>query len=353
MLNFLRAKSVNTVGVGVDIGASSIKVVELHNDRGVMTLATYGSIDLAPYAGLPAGQVIRLGEQKLGEALHDLMDAAKVTSKDVYVNLPLSECFITTITVPDLEGEELKSAALIEARKYLPMSISEVTINHWPLPRSEQAEKGKREVGIVAVKNTLLTEYNNIFKNTNLNIKGFEVEIYSANRSLADGSNIVKMLVIIGAETTSVSIIDGGVVVRSASVSKGGQGITLGLNNYMLLNNFEEAENLKLNSTGTSQELEVKTALENLSYPLLEELSHMVERLERGYNKKVEKIEIIGGGAMMLGIKGFSESVLKRPCEIRSGFEKIKIPDYLKPLLDKEGVRYSIASGLAMKFFEI
>lgn len=353
MLDFLRSKSVNRVGVGVDIGASSIKVVELHNDGGVMTLATYGSIDLAPYAGLPAGQVIKLGEQKLGEALHDLMDAAKVSSKDVYVNLPLSECFITTITVPDLEGEELKSAALIEARKFLPMPISEVTINHWPLPRIDGLEKGKREVGIVAVKNTLLTEYNNIFKNTNLNIKGFEVEIYSANRSLADGSTAVKILIISGAETTSASIVDGGVVVRSTSVSKGGQGITLGLNNYMLLNNFEEAENLKLNSNGTIKELEVKTALENLSYPLLEEVSHMVERLERGYNKKVEKIEIIGGGAMMLGMKQFSEAVLKRPCEIRSGFEKIKIPDYLKSLLEKEGVRYSIASGLAMKFFEI
>ena len=352
MLDFLHSKTVNKVGVGVDIGASSIKVLELHNNNGVMTLATYGSIDLAPYAGLPAGQVIRLGEAKLGEALHDLIEAAKVSIKDVFVNLPMNECFITTITVPDLEGEELKSASLIEARKYIPMPISEVTVNHWPIPRSDTWEKGKREVGIVAVKNTLLTEYANIFKNTSLNIKGYEVEIYSANRTLADASSLVKVLVIIGAESSSVSIVDGGVVVRSAAVSKGGQAITLGLNNYMLLNNFEEAENLKQNSAGSLKESEIRAALENLSYPLLEEIAHMVERLERGYNKKVEKIELMGGGAMMLGIQKLCEDIIHRPCEVRSGFEKVKVPDYLKDLLSKEGPRYSIAAGLAMKSFE-
>src|SRR3989344_6271991 len=68
--------------VGIDVGSSSIKVVQLRRKGGRAVLETYGELALGPYAGVGIGQATNLPEEKLSEALQDIMREANVTTRD-------------------------------------------------------------------------------------------------------------------------------------------------------------------------------------------------------------------------------------------------------------------------------
>ena len=71
--------------IGLDIGASAVKVVQLRKEKNRIILDTYGEVALGPYGGLKIGQSIHLGEEKLVEAIKDLFKEAKVTARDTVI----------------------------------------------------------------------------------------------------------------------------------------------------------------------------------------------------------------------------------------------------------------------------
>jgi Tfp pilus assembly PilM family ATPase len=82
--------------LGVDIGTSAIKVVELEERNGVVTLVTYGEIQLGPYAGKPLGAAVHLSPKQEQEALVDVIRESAVKSRNGVFAMPLSASFIST-----------------------------------------------------------------------------------------------------------------------------------------------------------------------------------------------------------------------------------------------------------------
>jgi len=116
--------------VGVDIGTYAIKVVQVRHDNDQIHLETYGELEMAAYDSLSHGSVTNLGEKKTVQAIRDLFTAAKVTATNVVFSIPITSCFISDIDIPKVSDEELRSIIPIEARKYLPIPVSEVKINY-------------------------------------------------------------------------------------------------------------------------------------------------------------------------------------------------------------------------------
>ena len=85
----LFSKEVKSV-IGVDIGTSAIKVVQLRRERGRVILETYGAIALGPYAGVEVGRATALPAEKIAEALKDVVREANVTTVDSAVSIPYS-----------------------------------------------------------------------------------------------------------------------------------------------------------------------------------------------------------------------------------------------------------------------
>ncbi|MBI4128654.1 MAG: pilus assembly protein PilM, partial [Parcubacteria group bacterium] len=106
--------------LGVDIGAASIKVVQLRSSRGTAILETYGEIALGPYAKMPVGKVVKLTPEVTAQALNDLMKEANVTAKNAGIAIPFSSSLINVIDLPKVDAESLKRIVPIEARKYIP-----------------------------------------------------------------------------------------------------------------------------------------------------------------------------------------------------------------------------------------
>src|SRR3989344_7652217 len=113
--------------IGIDIGSAYLKVVQLRRKVGKAVLETYGELALGPYAGSEIGRATNLPVPALAEALRDLLREAHVTTANGAVAVPFASSLVTTIDMPALSEQELSSAVPIEARKYVPVPISEVS----------------------------------------------------------------------------------------------------------------------------------------------------------------------------------------------------------------------------------
>ena len=118
--------------LGIDVGASSVKIVQLKKKNGKAVLETYGEIALGPYASAQVGQSTSPPAEKIGEALTDLMREANVTAHTGGIAVPLSSSLISVITLPTKSKEDLKTMVPIEARKYIPVPVSEVALDWRP-----------------------------------------------------------------------------------------------------------------------------------------------------------------------------------------------------------------------------
>ncbi|MEZ0209050.1 MAG: pilus assembly protein PilM, partial [Candidatus Paceibacterota bacterium] len=130
MFQFFKKEDVGQA-IGLDIGSASVKVVQLRREKEKIILDTYGEIELGPYAGLSPGQAVHLGEEKLLEAIQDVMKEAKVTARDAVVSIDSGAAFVSLVKVPKVEDSELRTMMPFEARKYIPIPLTEVQMDWW------------------------------------------------------------------------------------------------------------------------------------------------------------------------------------------------------------------------------
>ena len=102
--------------VGIDIGSSAIKVVEIKKKGGKAILETYGAIALGPYAVLDIGRVTNLPPEKIAEALKEVLKQSGVTTSSAALSIPVQSSLIFTIELPaQIKENEIASIPRIPA----------------------------------------------------------------------------------------------------------------------------------------------------------------------------------------------------------------------------------------------
>jgi type IV pilus assembly protein PilM len=351
--------------VGLDIGSSFIKVVQLQKKGSKAMLDTYGEIAVGPLAGLEVGQSAVLPVDKIVEAVNDLFTEAKVTSRDLVFSLPLSTTLVTVIEMPDVGEEKLKEMIPLEARKYIPTPVAEVSLSHWVIPSvartyidpdKEEAlktEKPKVEVLLVAVHNDILARYTDIATKLGATSASFEIEIFSSIRSALGRSTDPTMIIDIGAATTNVVVVEEGIIRSSHAVNVGSQDVTLALSRARGITMLE-AEEIKRDFG----------LLGDPSDPSIAEITRLsVERLFTEANRiyttyrhtkrtNIAKVILVGGGAMMKGIVDVAKSTFDATVIPGAAFEKVEAPAVVAPLLADAGPEFAVAVGLALRNLE-
>ena len=101
--------------LGVDIGSSSVKVVQLRKERDQAILETYGELALGPYAGAEVGQATNLSAEQIAETLKDLLREAKVTTKKCGVSIPYARSLLSFVSLPNRkDAKEQKTVIALE-----------------------------------------------------------------------------------------------------------------------------------------------------------------------------------------------------------------------------------------------
>src|SRR3989344_8400887 len=123
--------------LGIDIGSSSIKAVQLRKRSGQALLETYGEIALGPYSGLEIGRATHLPAERLSEALNDVLRESNTTTKKCGIAIPLPSSMVSLIEMPALSPSQLATMIPLEARKYIPVPINEITLDWWVIPEDD------------------------------------------------------------------------------------------------------------------------------------------------------------------------------------------------------------------------
>ena len=350
--------------VGIDIGKSSIKVVQLRKEKGAAVLETYGEIALGPYGDLEIGQATNLGAEKIAEALSDLMKESNVTTKNCALSIPFSSSLISLISLPRKNKKELEKMIPIEARKYIPVPISEVKLDWFMLPEAEAKyvsdENGdiderneKAKVLLVAIHNEVLEKYREVLQNTELEPTFSEIEIFSAVRAVIEKGSSPMVVLDIGAATSKLYMVEYGIVKASHNITRGAQDISLALSKSWNTS-FKKAEEMKRihglsgGAEGSEEAQVAQTAQLSMDY-IFTETRRMILSYQKKYNVSIEKLVLIGGGAAIKNLDPLAKSYFDIEVEQGDPFGKVQSPAFLDDVLRDAGPTFSVATGLALR----
>ncbi len=342
--------------IGLDFGSSSVKVVQIKKKGGKAVLETYGEIALGPYAGTEVGRATNLPAEKIVEATKDLLREANVTTSSGAVALPLSASMVSLVEMPVLEESKMKDMVPIEARRYIPIPISEVTLDWWIIPKEEEGAAvpapsgGKADVLLVAILNEALKKYQSISSDLALTQSFFEIEIFSTVRATLDQGIKPVMVVDFGAATTKLYLVEHGIIKDSHIINRGSQDITLALSQGLTVP-VQKAEEMKrsIGLSSPEQNKQMHDTINLILDNIFNEANRVLVSFEKRFNKPVSAVVLSGGGA---GMKGFLEAAQKRfsvDVTIADPFGKLVTPPFLAPVLKSVGPEFAVAVGIALR----
>ncbi|MDB5244426.1 MAG: hypothetical protein JWN18_296 [Parcubacteria group bacterium] len=357
-LDSLFAKKEKSV-IGVDIGSSSLKVVQLRKEHGKAVLETYGELALGPYGGSEVGQATNLSAEQITTTLKDLLREAKVTTASAGVSIPFARSLLTLVTLPyRKDPSEQKTVIELEARKYIPLPITEVQLDWFIVPRSEQAafaagdtksgSAGPQTVDVllVAVHNDELALLQSVVTGAGLSTSFYEIEIFSTIRAVVDDPVRPVMVLDVGAASTKTYVIERGVVALSHAISTGSQDITRAIS---------VSGNLSIARAEVLKKEQGISGADTLGGPelvfsrIFAEARRVLVQYETAHAKSITSIVLTGGGGVTKELGAYAKNIFSIDVRVADPFSKTEAPAFMRPILEEIGPEFAVAVGLALR----
>lgn len=345
--------------LGIDIGTSSIKAVELSRRGERRKLENYGEIASKvlyekPFRTFEKSSLL-LSTQDISRAIKAVLEEAKIKTRRVVFSIPDFSTFYTSFDLPPMTKEELPQAIRYEASHHVPMPLAEVTLD-WQVIEGHLSnqEKAGLKILLVTVPNEIINQYKEISKLSGLELLALEAEVFSLLRSLIGEQKETILLIDIGAQSTTCSIVEKKVLKMSYSFDMSGNELTEVISKGIGVD-YKTAESLKEKYgilSATSQEspaVEVKQIL----IPLIDVIIKEAERILKNFNQIVpQKIIIAGASASLPGLKKYFQDCFKKEVITINPFSNLFFPPILETTLKEMGSAYAIAIGVALRGLE-
>ena len=350
--------------LGVDVGTSSVKIVELEREGEHLKLANYGLIDGSDFFGETLGSPntplgIKISENDVASVLKHLLASARVKARSAVMSIPIFSSFLTVMELPGLSAKELESAVPFEARSYIPVPLSEVVLDWLIIPEEglvapaapTPTGKGKVTILLIAVPKEVVSKYQRIAAAANLELAALESESFSLARSLVGPDLGTIMIVDMGARSTNLTIISRGFILMSHSADMSGKEITKVVGHSL---NVAPSRAEELKKTAGVSAASAEKGLAQVIAPFIDKLVSEVEKMESLLNKKtskrVEKIILTGGAANLPGLTEYLSRRLGVEVIIGSSLGRVKFDPALEQIFRRElSPSLAVAVGLAMR----
>ncbi len=349
-LDSLFAKKEKSV-LGVDIGSSSLKVVQLRKEKGQAVLETYGELALGPYSGMEVGQATNLSAEQITETLKDLLREAKVTTTSCGVSIPYARSLLTLVSLPyRADPKEQKTVIELEARKYVPVPINEVQLDWFIVPQvgpsGNAGARDKIEVLLVAVHNDEMSLLQQVVAGAGLSASFYEIEIFSTIRAAVDDPVRPVMVLDVGAASTKAYIIEHGVVALSHAISSGSQDITRAI---AVSGNVSIAEAEALKKREGFGDGGALGSPELVFSRIFAEVRRVLIQYETTHKKSVTSIIFTGGGGITKELDDYAKRIFSIDIRVADPFAKTEAPAFMRPILQEIGPEFAVAVGLALR----
>jgi len=337
--------------LGIDIGTSSVRVVELSKWGGGRTLENYGEIKAPslfkePLRTLDGGSYL-LSSHFISRAIKAILNEARIDTKAAIFSIPDFSTFFVSFDLPPMQEKEIPNAIRFNAPQYIPLPVSETTLD-WRLISGRPGDsKSNLKVLVIAIANQLVQEYQRVAQMAGLELYALEAEALAVVRSLIRDNKKVICLIDLGVQSTTVNIVDKGVLKKSFSVNFAGNQLTYAIASA-LDKEYIEAEEIKCRDGLLSKEKNVTDTLYLLIDPLLTEVKKICSEFFQTEEEEIEEIYLTGGTANLPGLKDYFAEALKKQIETPNCFSDFLYPPILNETLAKISASYSVAVGVAM-----
>jgi len=338
--------------IGIDIGSSSMKVVEMQERKGVLTLTTYGELQLGPYVDQEVGQSVILDSKKEQQALVDVIRESAIKSNRAVFAMPLASSFVTMINFRSEPNEDLASRVRVESRKYIPVPIGEVTLDWAEVESAKNMTEDDKSVLVAAIQNQALNRFKILMQFASLKEPPTEIECFSTVRGVYDENETDVAVIDIGAVSTKLYIANKGLLMRMHRVRSGGALATKQIAKEFNLS-FEEAEIKKRTTRKDDKDFRELEKAHHHSYDRTwHEFRQVIKEYENDMDTKIEKIYLTGGGSIFPTTKNLIQEVLRKDITTVNTFSKLAYPAFMEDILAELNPTFHVAIGAALRMFE-
>lgn len=355
----------DTIAVGVDLGSSSVKIVELEKKDGVLELKNYAIAHGKDEFIKPGASGVI--SESAGLAVKKTLDGAKIRCSKVNVAVPSFSSLITTIEIPMMPENEIELIVRTEAPKYIPVKLSDV-IYGWQLIEQvvpQKAEKKEEEknnfsgkkkeekvhVLIVAIMKEISDQYNKVLSENELSIDSLEIDAFSLTRALVADDPGSYLIMDIGHKVCNMVAVSNKNVLLNRTVDVAGDKVTKVIANSLGVDE-QRAEKMKVEKGMKIDSEGINVTTQILSI-LIGEVQRTKDVLAKKYpTVELQRIILSGGGAKLKGLREFIERETKLEIVVGNPFLNISCPEDIKESVAENGSILAIAMGLAMLGFE-
>jgi type IV pilus assembly protein PilM len=318
---FRRARSL----VGLDIGSSAVKAVELKPSGKGYKVTAFGS-ELIPPDSIVDGAII--DATAVAEAIRRLFESRKIQTKDVAASLSGNAVIVKKITLPVMTPAELGESIYWEAEQYIPFDIQDVNLDYQILDAGDAATGKTMDVLLVAAKKEKIADYTGVIAQAGRTAVVVDVDAFALQNAFEVNYGIdpdqVVVLLNAGASATNINILQGEQSVFTRDISIGGNAYTEALQKELNLP-FEQADALKRGEPvdGVSFE-EARPVLRAVSENVMLEIQKTFDFFKAtAASDRIDRIVVSGGASRA---EGFLEMLTERfaaPVELFDPFKKV------------------------------
>jgi len=345
-------KRTNKSMVGVDIGSSSVKAVELQGKNGDFQLVSLGYESLEPDSVVD-GQIMELNS--VSNAISSIFNEHKIKTNRVAAGVNGHSVIVKNIVLPQMSSAELQESFAWHAEEHIPFDIADVTLDYHVTGNTDDAI----HVLMAACKRDKVANLKQAIQLAGKQPAIIDVDAFALQNcyelNYDPQPNEVVALLNIGASTTNINILNGNRSVFTRDATFGGNQYTSLLQKELGVT-FEHAEQVKrgMPLPEAVEDRDIIPILETVSDILALEIQKTMDfyraTVEDG-GVAVEKILVSGGGSKLAGLIDFLAKQFEMPVEIFDPFRKIKVdsrgfdPEYMREVIPE----MAIAVGLALR----
>ncbi|MCK4415357.1 MAG: type IV pilus assembly protein PilM [Candidatus Eisenbacteria sp.] len=284
--------------VGLDIGASSIKVVELERLEAGVRLVRFGEVELPPDV-IVDGEI--MDRQRVVEAIRELLASSGISRRRVVTGVHGRGVIVKKIAMDRMEPEDASEAIFWEAEQHVPYDLNDVSLDFQILDVDMGPQQ--MQVLLVAAKRDLVLNRAEIIREAGLVVEAVDINSFAALNAL-EAAGIcqpgeVVALLNVGADITNVNVIRDGIPLYTQDLSLGGNSFLQAIQKAHILSRDEALQALQANPPEVDLQGPLEEFAANLSGSLDKSLHYL---RSSGEADQIDRILVSGGGALIRGI---------------------------------------------------
>jgi type IV pilus assembly protein PilM len=330
---------------GLDIGANSIRLVQLSGGPDKYTLEAFG------VAEIPEGisqSDSKLDQQKIAKSIIDLLKKSQIDTKNVVSAIPGTSAYNAVVKVPPMTQSELEKSITYLAEQNVPLKIDDVKYD-WQVIKQDKNTK-EFTVIIIAAAKSKIQSLMSLLGAAELQVEALETDTVAMVRSLTSTTEPIVMILDIGSTATEIAVAENGVLVQTRSFPLAGFAMTRAVSKNLVLD-LAQAEQFKRKFGLAQDKLEgqVMKAVEPTVRSILEEAVRSMKYYQEQSGKNIGRIVLTGGSSRLPLLDQYIKSVMGIEVVIGNPWSNISFKPEYSDKLNEIAPEFGTAVGLAMR----